>query len=256
MLIIVPPSESKRPAPAAGAPVRIAELSFPALGPVRSRTVDALIATSAGQDAFRRLQVRPSMAAEVARNTHLLELPVRPAPEVYTGPLHEGLGFGTLSPGAASRADDRLVITSALWGALRPSDRVPPYRLHICSRLVGMDRLEPSWRSVLPDVLAGAAGPAGVIFDLRSPVYQAAGTPTGMADRTVVVRVKDANGATIGDVVAKRVRGMAARYLLEAGVDAGDPGELAGLLGERWPVILDPPSRAGRPWTMTLFAQD
>ena len=44
-----------------------------------------------------------------------------------------------------------------------------------------MDRLEPTWRTVLPDVLATAAGSDGLVLDLRSPSYQAIGMPTGSA---------------------------------------------------------------------------
>ena len=257
MLIIVPPSESKRPPPDEGPPVALEQLSFPALAATRRRVLDALMATSARTDAFTRLLVGPSMADQVAANTWLLEIPTRPALEVYTGPLHQGLGAATLSPAATELASRELTVVSALWGALRPTDRIAPYRLHVCSHLAGLDRLEPMWRTVLPDVLADAAGPHGVVLDLRSPAYQAVGLPAEVGDRLVTLRVEQGNGrGRIGDVVAKRVRGQAARHLLESGAACEDPHDVASLLADHWPVHLTSPSRPGSPWTMTLLVRD
>lgn len=257
MLIVVPPSESKRSPADHGPPVDLDALSFPELTPLRRQIVEAVMATSAEPDAFRRLHARPSMAREVVRNTWLADVPAMPVLRVYSGSLHEGLGAASLSAAATERAQDRLVVVSPVWGALRPRDMIPPYRVHVCARLVGMDRLEPTWRTILPGVLASAAGSVGVIVDLRSPMVQAMGMPRGLGERTVTLRIDQGPaGQRIGDVVAKRVRGEAARHLLETGAEPADPPALAEVLGDRWPVRLEAPERPGRAWTMTLLVAD
>jgi cytoplasmic iron level regulating protein YaaA (DUF328/UPF0246 family) len=256
VLIIAPPSEAKRPPPDDGRPVDLAALSFPALTPLRERILDAVIATIEEPDALSRFHVGPTIAEEVARNGLLRELPTRPLLDVYSGPFHEGLDAATLSTDARARARTDLVVASALWGALRPADAIPAYRLHVCSRLLGVDGLEPTWRTILPEVLAEAAGSTGVIVDLRSPAYQATGRPAGLGDRTVTVRATDRSGGAtrIGDVVSKRTRGQVARYLLQTGAAPDRPEALADVLGERWPVDLVPPAHVRAPWTLSVVA--
>jgi cytoplasmic iron level regulating protein YaaA (DUF328/UPF0246 family) len=254
VLIILPPSETKLPPPESGSPLDLDRLSFPSLSAMRERVMDALVVTSRRPDALRRLLVRASLAGEVARNEQLRDLPTRPAVETYAGPLYEGLDAGSWSSHAEKRAARQLVIVSALWGAVRPADRIPPYRLYVCARLIGMDRLEPAWRTLLSPILTQAAAQDGPVLDLRSRVYQAVGCPTGLDDQTVTLRIRPSPGgpAHIGDVIAKRVRGQAASHLLASEADPEDPLDIADLFATRWSLEVDPPVGRNRNWTITL----
>jgi cytoplasmic iron level regulating protein YaaA (DUF328/UPF0246 family) len=117
-----------------------------------------------------------------------------------------------------------------------------------------MDRLEPAWRTLLPDILTDAAAQRGPILDLRSPAYQAVGRPTGLDDQTVTLRIRPSPGgpAHVGDVIAKRVRGEAASHLLSSEADPGDPLDIADLLAGRWSIEVDSPAGRNRTWTITL----
>jgi cytoplasmic iron level regulating protein YaaA (DUF328/UPF0246 family) len=254
VLIILPPSETKRPPPEDGSPIDLDRLSFPSLTAMREQVMEALVATSQRPDALRRLFVRPSLAGEVARNEHVRDLPTRPAVDTYAGPLYEGLDAGSWSSHAEKRAARHLVIVSALWGALRPADRIPSYRLYVCARLVGMDRLEPSWRTLLPNILTDAAAQRGPVLDLRSRAYQAVGRPTRLDDQTVTLRIRPSPGgpAHIGDVIAKRVRGEAASHLLSSEADPEDPLDIADVFATRWSLEVDQPGTRNRNWTITL----
>lgn len=254
MLIILPPSETKRPPPEKGSPLDLARLSFPSLTAMRERVMDLLIATSESPDALRRLMVGPTLAGEVARNAGLRDLPTRPAGETYAGPLYQGLDAGSWSSDAGLRASRDMVIVSALWGALRPADRIPPYRLHVCAHLIGLDRLEPAWRTLVPDSLADAAAGRGPILDLRSPAYQAVGRPAALDEQTVTLRVRPTPGgpARIGDVIAKRVRGEAASHLLSSEANPEDPLDIADILATRWSIEIEPPAGRNRTWIVTL----
>jgi hypothetical protein len=77
-----------------------------------------------------------------------------------------------------------------------------------------------------------------------------------MADRTVTVRVIPRPGErTVGDVIAKRVRGQIARHLLESGADPMTPDDLVDALADEWPARLDPPA-AGKSWVIHLRPSD
>ena len=225
---------------------------------MRRRVLNALVATSASSDAFPRLRAKLSMAHEIVRNTWLPEVPTLTAAEVYTGPLHQGLDLASLTPTARERANRLIVITSPLWGMVRPDDRIPPYRMDLVSRLVGLDeRTDAVWRAVLPEVLASAAGSDGLILDLRSRPSQSIGRPAGLDGRTVVFRVQQRGFRRhIGDVVAKRIRGQAAHHLLGSSAEPASPDGLAAILGERWPVSLEVPAGTAKPATLTLIADD
>jgi uncharacterized protein len=256
VLIILPPSETKSAPPDGGSPLDLDRLSFQSLTAMRERVMDALVVTSQRPDALRRLLVRPSLAGEVERNEFLRDLPTRPAVDTYAGPLPQGLDARSWSSHAEKRAARQLVIVSALWGALRPADRIPPYRLYVCARLVGMDRLEPAWRMLLPPILTDAAAGRGPVLDVRSRAYQAVGRPSGLDEQTVTLRIRPSPGgpAHIGDVIAKRVRGEAVSCLLSSEADPEDPLDIADLLATRWSLEVDPPGARNRTWTITLQA--
>lgn len=255
VLILLPPSESKSAPPRSGTPVRPERLSFPTLTAMRTWVLQTLVTTSTRPDAGQLLGVGASLAAEVTRNTRLNDLPARPAHAVYTGVLYDALDWATLSPGARRRASSRLVITSALWGALRPGDRIPPYRLSIDVDLPGIGPLARAWRQVLGPELVAAAGSRGVVVDCRSAAYAAAWTPTGpLARRTVAVRVlrERAGSRTVVSHLAKHTRGEVARYLLESGEDPRGPADLADVLATRWTTDLRAADRPDRPWTVDV----
>ncbi len=255
MLILLPPSEGKATPARRGRPVDLGGLSFPELTATRRAVLTALVAAGGAPDAAARLGLGASLADEVARNARLLELPARPTVEVYTGVLYAALDWPSLPPGARRRAASRLLISSSLWGVLRPADRIPPYRLPLCARLPGLDRLEPTWRSVLPTALEPLAD--GVVVDCRSQSYVALWRPRGdLADRTATVRVfRDGpSGRTAVSHLAKHTRGEIARDLLLHGSEPRTVPELAEVLRERWDVEPVPPRRAGRPWFLDVLA--
>ena len=248
MLIVLPPSESKANR-RRGRPADPTTWSFPELTETRERVAAHLASVSASPSATTLLGVSPGLADEVARNLALGSAPATPAADVYTGVLYDALDLASMDAGARRRANQWVVIVSALHGAVRLRDRITAYRLSMDVNLPGLGPVAAAWRPVLDDVLAPAAG-RDVVVDCRSSTYAAAWTPVGdVADRWVQVRVPGASH------MAKHTRGLVARHLCVSGRRARTPEQLATLVADGFDVALAPPVRRGRPWVLDAVAR-
>lgn len=258
VLILLPPSESKAAPARRGAPVDTAALSFPELTAVREQVLDALVKVSAEPDAVQRVLAPPSLTEEVARNTRLRELPALPVHRLYTGVLYDALDWRTLDAAARRRGQRSLVVTSALWGLLRFGDRVPPYRVSICSELPGVGKLVPAWRAVMDPVMSAAAE-SGVVVDCRSGDYAATWRPgPEIAGRTVAIRavVVRAGRRSVVSHMAKHTRGLVARHLLQAPRAPRTVPALADRLGTAFEVELTAPGRPGQTWAVDVIHRE
>lgn len=241
MLVLLPPSEGKN-APAAGDPVRLDSLAFAAaLGERREALLDALraLAELPVEEAVARLGISSRQAGEVAVDAALRAAPAAPAAEVYAGVLYERLEL--LSLPAAAR--ERVLIASALWGVVRPGDRIPYYRLAAKARLDGIGPLAAWWRPALSAALPDEEG--ALIVDMRSAAYAAAWKPK-RATLLGVRAFREVGGRRKAvSHMAKAVRGEIARALLLAAEPPADPAgaaaiaEAAGHRVELTPSTLD-----------------
>ena len=129
--------------------------------------------------------------------------------------LYEHLGLGSL-PG------ENVLIASALWGFVRPSDRIPAYRLSMGATLPRIPSLPALWR----DPLRRALPDSGLIVDLRSGSYAAAWKPK---QATVVGVRAFVDGKTVSHMV-KATRGDVARILLTSGETPETPEDVASIV--------------------------
>ena len=214
MLLLLPPSEGKTPAPS-GDPADLDALTDShVLGDRRRAVLDALVAASARPDAAAVLGVGASLAGEVARNLRLREEPAGPAREVYTGVLFAAAGLSSLPAAAAARAQESVRVFSGLWGIVAPSDRIPAYRLSMAVNLPGVGRLAGGWRAPLAEALDRRAGDE-LVVDCRSAPYQSAWRPPPDSECVSVRVVRQVGDRRI--VVshnAKHTRGVLVRHLL------------------------------------------
>ena len=173
MLILLPPSEAKRPG-GRGAPLRWDALALPQLTPHRQRVVEALVALSADEDAATRvLKLGPSQRGDVAVNARMPLAPGLAAVDRYTGVLYDALDAASLTPAARRWLGVHVLIHSGPFGPIGALDRIPAYRLGAATALPGLPPPRRLWADPVASALA-AASPSFVL-DLRSEAYVALG---------------------------------------------------------------------------------
>lgn len=125
-----------------------------------------------------------------------------------------------------------MLIASALWGVVRPDDRIPYYKLPPKQKLDGIGPLARFWRPALVEALPDKAGE--LIVDMRSGAYSAMWKPK-QATLLPVRAFTESNGERKAvSHMAKAVRGDVARELLRAKKAPADPeaaAEIAGSAG-------------------------
>jgi len=192
MLVLLPPSEGKAH-PEAGAPVDLDALAFAdELGEKRAELLEAF-------------------------DPSLREAAAAPAYEVYTGVLFKRLEL----PGLPARARKRVLIASALWGVVRPDDRIADYKFPPSTRLAGIGAPNAFWRPALAAALPDDEGE--LVVDMRSGAYAAAWKPKRATMLAVRAFTEEGGQRKAVSHMAKAVRGDVARALLTAKKAPSDP---------------------------------
>ena len=144
----------------------------------------------------------------------------KPAVLAFNGDVYEGLDAPTLKTSDLAWAQDHVVILSGLYGALRPLDRLQPYRLEMGTSLAtprGKD-LYAFWGDTvaqwLNERLAGEASPT--VVNLASQEYSKAALRPALKARVVECQFEDWKGGRykIISFFAKRARGLMCRWAI------------------------------------------
>lgn len=186
MLILLPPSETKRPGGTARR-LNVDGLVLPVLAPQRRSAVDALVALSDDPvTAARVLGLSPRQLGEIDANAALRTAPTMAAIDRYTGVLYDALGADTLDAAARRWLGSHVLIHSAPLGPVGALDRIPAYRLGAGASIPSLGPLRRHWASAVSDALEASG--ASFILDLRSEAYVALG-PVPEAIESVYLRV-------------------------------------------------------------------
>ena len=112
-----------------------------------------------------------------------------------------------------------MLIASALWGVVRPEDRIPYYRFSAKARLEGIGAPTPSGGPALAEAMPDEEGE--LVVDMRSGAYAAAWKPKRATLLAVRAFTEEGGKRKPVSHMAKAVRGEVARALLVAKKAAG-----------------------------------
>jgi cytoplasmic iron level regulating protein YaaA (DUF328/UPF0246 family) len=226
VLILLPPSETKRDGGADGTTLDLSLLGFGALRKPRTAVIAALRKLGRNQKLMAAaLHLGPTQHFEVLRNRELGASPTLPALDRYTGVLYDALDAQSLPARARGFAAEHLVIHSALFGLLRAGDPIPAYRLSHDSRLPEL-ALKRVWAAPVAAVLQERRE---LLLDLRSEAYVALGPSAGPESYFVRVVSEGADGTRRAlNHFNKKGKGELVRAILLAGIDHGSVDSLLG----------------------------
>ncbi len=228
MLILLPPSETKRPG-GVGVSIDKAAIIWAALDPARDRLIAELSKLCRDEEkAVNALKLGKKSKEEIQKNLNLMTSGTMPALERYSGVLFEALSCSTLSASALRRAGEQLFIQSALFGLLPAMEMIPDYRFSAGSKLEGID-LRELWIEAHKNVWPRLIGP---ILDLRSKEYQHI-NPVPDHKEVYVVQVIAEDGKALNHF-NKKTKGLFTRSALENGLnDAPEIPKVAEAIGLR-----------------------
>ncbi|HUW79238.1 MAG TPA: peroxide stress protein YaaA [Candidatus Nanopelagicaceae bacterium] len=253
MLIVLPPSEGKS-LPLSGPVLELSSLSFALeLTKPRSAIKKKLVTLAKGRKgpALEALGLTPRQVDQLELDASLNVAFTAPAIEIYSGVLYEALDWNSLPASIRKRSNSQLLIISALFGALRPFDLIPAYRLSMESKLPKIGGLGPYWKKHLPQALNGID--EELIIDLRSQTYVKAWRTDPAITASVRIFVERANKRSVVSHMAKKARGEVARTLLSLTKTPTRVDEAAHVLSKTFEIELVKPTSANTPYSMDVI---
>lgn len=215
-LILIPPSEGK--APGGTGPAWESGTMAVDLDDRRRQVMAALRSAMRRNEAERRklLGVKgAALAAATDANRHVGDSPTMPAAERFTGVLYDALDLASLPAAARRRADSSLLVLSAVFGLVAPSDPIPDHKLKMSVSIGRMGKLSTWWRDPISAALADRSTGAGV-WNLLPNEHAAAVHVPDVEQTSVTFLEPDAKGELVA--VAhwnKLLKGALVRHLLQ-----------------------------------------
>ncbi|ABK45607.1 protein of unknown function DUF328 [Magnetococcus marinus MC-1] len=207
--------------------------TLPELLPHTQNLIEQLRGYDAAQLAHL-MKLSPTLAELNVQRYQAFHFPFTPANAkaalfMFQGDTYVGLQAGSMDEQALLFAQQHLRILSGLYGVLRPLDLIQPYRLEMGTALVngrGKD-LYAYWGEHLVERLNAASESHGerTLINLASIEYFKGVKRAKLAGALITPIFKEVKGgeAKVIGLMAKRARGMMARYMINQRLESPEP---------------------------------
>ena len=145
----------------------------------------------------------------------------------FRGDVYVGLDICDFNKPEMERLDKKVWILSGLYGCLKPSDLIKPYRLEMGSKLPtnGAKDLYAFWQESISDVILNSLLPKEAIVNLASKEYfkavQSLENPKILHPiySPVFLEKKDGHPGKVIGLFSKKARGMMTRFIIKQKVN-------------------------------------
>ncbi len=187
---------------------------------------------------MEKVSVRIALSAYEYFQTYSTGLsPRKEALFAYSGNVYDKLDAASLDEKSLQYLQDHLCIFSALYGVLRPSDLIKPYRLDMNSTLV--PDLYAFWKQKVTGLISRQLKKNNhLLVNLASQEYFKLLDLKSLPSKTKIITLvfqQEKNGKlTTGSLYAKHARGLMARFIAENEIT--DPEHLQGFDSEGYMI--------------------
>ncbi|HMM16166.1 MAG TPA: YaaA family protein [Petrimonas sp.] len=156
-------------------------------------------------------------------------IPLRAAALAYDGIAYKGLNAHDFNKEEVLFAQKHLSILSGLYGALKPFDRIKPYRLEFARKIQpkGYKDLYEFWQNEVNQYLSGKlAKDEKVIINVASKEYSSVLSKKLLPEKTRIVEISflQQEGNDLKQIVvhSKKARGLMARFIIKNRLDIAE----------------------------------
>lgn len=175
------------------------------------------------------MHISPKLAAlNTGRYRDFKKTPAHPCGWMFRGDVYTGLDVDTLPAHAVKSLLGRVRILSGLYGVLRPSDAMRPYRLEMGTKFktAKAKDLYGFWGDRVTKALEKETD---LLINLASQEYAGVVDFKGFNGEVVNVHFKERKGGQVKviSLFAKKARGTMARWIAEHGAQKNDLPDFA-----------------------------